>query len=145
MARSRARSPNGRSASCPWRRRWRRGQRVWQQIEGRIGAAQPKDKGSFWRALALMASGAAAALVFMTVVLPPQKAGAPAYVALLSDAKTQRPVLYVTAARNDTQLRVKALDPSIHVADSSLEPKGGSRTGAPTGPVLYSGPCVKDW
>jgi anti-sigma-K factor RskA len=27
----------------------------------------------------------------------------------------------------------------------SLEPRGGSRTGAPTGPVLYSGPCVKYW
>jgi len=27
----------------------------------------------------------------------------------------------------------------------SLEPKGGSPTGSPTGPVLYSGPCVKDW
>jgi anti-sigma-K factor RskA len=27
----------------------------------------------------------------------------------------------------------------------SLEPKGGSPTGSPTGPVLYSGPCVKYW
>jgi anti-sigma-K factor RskA len=27
----------------------------------------------------------------------------------------------------------------------SLEPRGGSRTGSPTGPVLYSGPCVKYW
>ena len=27
----------------------------------------------------------------------------------------------------------------------SLEPKGGSPTGSPTGPVLYSGPCIKDW
>jgi anti-sigma-K factor RskA len=27
----------------------------------------------------------------------------------------------------------------------SLEPRGGSPTGSPTGPVLYSGPCVKDW
>lgn len=27
----------------------------------------------------------------------------------------------------------------------SLEPKGGSPTGAPTGPVLYSGPCVRYW
>lgn len=27
----------------------------------------------------------------------------------------------------------------------SLEPVGGSRTGAPTGPVLFSGPCVKSW
>jgi anti-sigma-K factor RskA len=27
----------------------------------------------------------------------------------------------------------------------SLEPKGGSPTGGPTGPVLYAGPCVKIW
>lgn len=27
----------------------------------------------------------------------------------------------------------------------SLEPPGGSRTGSPSGPVLYSGPCVKYW
>jgi anti-sigma-K factor RskA len=27
----------------------------------------------------------------------------------------------------------------------SLEPKGGSPTGGPTGPVLYAGPCVKLW
>jgi anti-sigma-K factor RskA len=27
----------------------------------------------------------------------------------------------------------------------SLEPQGGSPTGQPTGPVLYTGPCVKYW
>lgn len=27
----------------------------------------------------------------------------------------------------------------------SLEPKGGSTTGGPTGPVIYSGPCLKLW
>ena len=27
----------------------------------------------------------------------------------------------------------------------SLEPPGGSATGVPTGPVLYSGPCVRYW
>ena len=27
----------------------------------------------------------------------------------------------------------------------SLEPRGGSPTGRPTGPVLYSGPCLKYW
>jgi len=27
----------------------------------------------------------------------------------------------------------------------SLEPPGGSPTGQPTGPVLYTGPCVKYW
>jgi anti-sigma-K factor RskA len=27
----------------------------------------------------------------------------------------------------------------------TLEPKGGSPTGGPTGPVLYAGPCLKFW
>ena len=27
----------------------------------------------------------------------------------------------------------------------SLEPKGGSPSGVPTGPVLYTGPCIKYW
>jgi anti-sigma-K factor RskA len=111
------------------------------------------------------------------------------YVAVLSDTRTQKPVLLVSAGRRSTELRVKTLEPAIHVADASLElwalpkggkprslgvvsgtkavlqlassadrslsdvpmlavslePKGGSRTGLPSGPVLYSGPCVKDW
>jgi anti-sigma-K factor RskA len=99
-------------------------------------------------------------------------------------------VLFVSAGRQDRQLRVRRLDPGIQVSDASLElwalpkggkpkslglvasadksvmqlpavadlalgnvpvlaislePKGGSPTGLPTGPVLYSGPCVKDW
>jgi anti-sigma-K factor RskA len=27
----------------------------------------------------------------------------------------------------------------------SLEPQGGSPTGLPTGPILFSGPCIKYW
>ena len=166
--------------------------RVWREIEARLGpvTADAERRGFFWRALGLVASGAAAAMVFMTVVLPPQKpVSTAAYVAVLSDPKTQKPVLFVTAGRTETQLHVKALDPSIQVADASLElwalprggkpkslglvpsqrgmlqlgstadqalsdvpmlavslePRGGSKTGAPTGPVLYSGPCVRDW
>jgi anti-sigma-K factor RskA len=167
--------------------------RVWDEIEARLGpAAQPgRRKGGFWRVFALMASGAAAALVFMTVLLPPQKpAGGGEYVALLSDPKTQKPVLLVSAGRRDRSLKVTTLDPAIQPAQASLEiwalpkdgkprslglvpagargtvqlaaladqalsdvpalaislePRGGSPTGAPTGPVLYSGPCVKDW
>lgn len=166
--------------------------RVWDGILARLGPERPvsRARGAWWKALALLASGAAAAMVFMTVLLPPQKpAATAAYVAVLSDPKTQKPVLYVSAGRNDMHLRVKALDPSIHVANASLElwalprggkprslgliagekgvlklaraadetladvptlavslePKGGSSTGAPTGPVLYSGPCVRDW
>jgi anti-sigma-K factor RskA len=164
--------------------------RVWEGIEGRLGIeARTAPAFSFWKVLALLASGAAAALVFMAVVLPPQKAPGAGYVALLSDPKTQKPVLYVAARRQDRELVVRALDPSIQVANASLElwalprggkprslglvprdkgplmlasaadqaladvpmlavslePPGGSKTGAPTGPVLYSGPCVKDW
>jgi len=33
----------------------------------------------------------------------------------------------------------------IPVLAVSLEPRGGSPTGAPTGPVLFTGPCVKYW
>jgi anti-sigma-K factor RskA len=156
-----------------------------------------EKKSRLWRGLALVASGAAAAIVFMTVVVPllPFSAAGASYVALLSDPQTQRPVLIVSARRNETTLRVRTLDPAIQVSDASLElwalpkggkpkslglisdgdrpgrnravlrlatvadktlsdvpmlavslePRGGSPTGSPTGPVLYSGPCVKDW
>lgn len=165
--------------------------RVWDEIEARIGRSAPAPRrGGFWRAFALLASGAAAALVLMTVLVPQPPGPQGEYVALLSDPKTQKPVLLVSAGRRDTALRVRTLDPSIVPADASLEiwalpkdgkpkslglvppgaggtvqlaaladqtlsdvpalaislePRGGSRTGAPTGPVLYSGPCVKDW
>ena len=112
----------------------------------------------------------------------------PAYVAVLNDAKTQQPVLLVSAGRDSNELVVRmivdqtlaenqalelwALPPqgnprslglvnaagrtSIRLAAStgealgavpalavSLEPRGGSPTGLPTGPVLYSGPFVR--
>jgi anti-sigma-K factor RskA len=168
---------------------------VWRRIEARTGGAASrnddsgKDKGFLWRALGLVAGGAAAALLVMAMVLPLQRPGGE-YVALLSDPKTQKPVLLVTAGRRESRLHVKTLDPSIRVADASLElwavpstgspkslglvpsadraviglaaaadqalgnvpvlavslePRGGSPTGAPTGPVLYTGPCIKDW
>jgi len=166
--------------------------RVWEEIQARIGRGAPAArKGGFWRAFALLASGAAVALVLMTVLVPqrPAERGGE-YVAVLSDPKTQKPVLLVSVGRRDTALRVRTLDPSIQPADRSLEiwalpkdgkpkslglvppgaggtvqlaaladqtlsdvpalavslePRGGSPTGAPTGPVLYTGPCVKDW
>jgi anti-sigma-K factor RskA len=165
--------------------------RVWDEIQARLGpvAAPAAERGGFWRVLALLASGAAAALVFMTVLLPTKPAPGGEYVAMLSDPKTQKAVLLVSVGRQERTLRVKALDPSIlpdnasleiwalpkdgkprslglvpgakgtvqlaALADQtladvpalaiSLEPRGGSTTGAPTGPVLYSGPCVRDW
>jgi anti-sigma-K factor RskA len=184
--------------------------RVWRGIEARVGAAPARaglwDSLAFWRGLGLAASGAAAALVVTLVTVgpgAPQPAPAPVvlrvpshempatYFAVLSDPKTRKPMLVVSAMRTSDQLWVKTLDPSINVPDKalelwavmpagqapkslgmvgkgektmlplhtvadrslsdvpmfavSLEPMGGSPTGAPTGPVMYSGPCVKVW
>jgi anti-sigma-K factor RskA len=175
--------------------------RVWNEIQARLGPSNsPARKAPFWRALGLLASGAAAALLFMMVAVPTllgpsRPASSTGYVAVLSDARTQKAVLMVSARRTDTELRVVTLDPAIQVSDASLElwalpkggkpkslglisdadkpganraqlrlsaaadktlsdvpmlavslePRGGSPTGSPTGPVLYSGPCVKDW
>jgi anti-sigma-K factor RskA len=171
--------------------------RVWDGIEARLGkprAASWWDRVGFWRPLGILTSGAMAALLAVVVLLPaekpaPAEAMPAAYIAVLSDPKTQRPVLVATAARKDARLSVRALDPAILVAGRSLElwavprqggpkslglveaehatlklaavadrslgdipllavslePRGGSPTGAPTGPVLYSGPCVKYW
>jgi anti-sigma-K factor RskA len=169
--------------------------RLWREIEARLGPSASSRRGFLWRGLGLVASGAAAALVLMTFVPALQRPPAAGYVALLSDARTQKPVLMVSARRNETRLWVRTLDPAIQVSDASLElwalpkggkpkslglisdterpgvnhavlrmaavadktladvpilavslePRGGSPTGAPTGPVLYSGPCVKDW
>jgi len=68
--------------------------RVWRAIEASLGASPSaaKDKGFFWRALGLVAAGAAAAFVFMTL-LPFAPVGTASYVAVLSDPKTQKPVL----------------------------------------------------
>lgn len=183
--------------------------RVWETIVSRIGARAREratlwESLGFWRALGLAASGMAAALLAVAVVVQPAQRPAPppvivqvpsnevgaAYLAVLSDPKTQKPVLLVSAGRKSSDLFVKTLDPSIHVdakslelwalpaggaprslgvlgaddrmkfrlhavADESLgnvpalavslEPRGGSPTGAPTGPVLFSGPCVRHW
>src|SRR2546423_1717122 len=79
--------------------------RAWRWIESRPGPKGPSPaRFAVWKALAMLASGAAAALVVMRVVLPPQKAATASYVAVLSDPKTQKPVLYVSAGRKDTQL-----------------------------------------
>lgn len=161
--------------------------RVWLRIEQRLTFRKPL---SLWKALGLVASGAAAALIAVAVLPPPPSTGVPAsYIALLSDPKTSHPVLVATAGRTDKVLYVTTLEPAIHVAGASLElwalprggrpkslgllaggktelklaaaaerslgdvpalavslePRGGSRTGQPTGPLLYTGPCVKYW
>jgi anti-sigma-K factor RskA len=174
--------------------------RVWNEIEARLGASATRasagwwDRVAFWRPFGILASGALAALLVAVALLPggkplPVDIAPAAYIALLSDPKTQRPVLVATAARKEARLSVRALDPAILVSGRSLElwalprqgapqslglvdaehatlkligeadrvlgdvpmlavslePRGGSTTGAPTGPVLYSGPCVKYW
>jgi len=185
--------------------------RVWRAIQERIGGAPLQADGiwgnlSFWRNLGLAASGMAAGLLAAIVFITPQAPSpAPApvvvrvpsnemgatYLAVLSDPKTQKPMLVVSAGRSSSELWVKTLDPAIHVPDRSLElwalppgqaprslgviapsekmtalklvaaadqafaeipalavslePAGGSPTGAPTGPVLYTGPFLKYW
>jgi anti-sigma-K factor RskA len=171
--------------------------RVWSEIETRLGARPAAlwwDRVAFWRPFGILTSGAMAALLAVVTLLPagkppPVESMPAAYIAVLSDPKTQRPVLVATAGRQDARLSVRALDPAILVSGRSLElwavprqggpkslglvetehamlkltasadralgdvpllavslePRGGSPTGAPTGPVLYSGPCVKYW
>jgi anti-sigma-K factor RskA len=147
------------------------------------------------RRLGLLAAGCAAALLAggLVIVLasqPPSTIVSPAYLGVLSETRTQRAVLVVSAGRRDAEITVRTLDPAIHVAGRSLqlwalprgqaprslgvvpaaekamlrlradadvvlgdvtmlavslEPRGGSPSGMPTGPVLYAGPCVKYW
>lgn len=182
--------------------------RVWHAIRARLGEAPRAgiwEHLVFWRTLALAASGMAAVLLAAVVLVspsPPVSAPAPVvvkvpsaemaeiYLAVLSDPKSQRPLLLVTANRYSRALQVRTLDASIRVSGKdlelwalpaggaprslgvaerverailtlpqpaeqtlgqvpslavSLEPEGGSPTGAPTGPVLAVGPCIRVW
>jgi anti-sigma-K factor RskA len=169
--------------------------RLWRTLAERIG---PSAGGSLWaslglwRGLAFAASGMAAvllaAVVFFSPAPPTGLAGS--YLAVLSDPKTQKPLLLVSAERHARELQVRTLDASMRVSGKdlelwalpagkppqslgvparaeravltlaqaadraladvpalavSLEPEGGSRTGAPTGPVLAVGPCIRVW
>jgi anti-sigma-K factor RskA len=64
------------------------------------------------------------------------KTGAPKSLGLV--AAGEKGVLKLAAAADQSLGEI----PTLAV---SLEPKGGSPTGAPTGPVLFTGPCVKYW
>ena len=157
----------------------------------RIGAAL-RDQWSM--SYGRFAAGALSALLAVALVAAlrgaPKLPARESYLAVLTDSKTLRPVLVVSAGRRDSELAIRTLDPAIHVPSRSLqlwalprgrpprplglvedgenallrlpadaeisladvpmlavsaEPKGGSLSGAPTGPVLYSGPCVKYW
>ena len=54
------------------------------------------------------------------------------YLAVLSDPKTNKPLLLVTAGRRADQMQVRTLDPSIRVSGKDLElwalPAGGGAT-----------------
>lgn len=186
--------------------------RVWDGIAERIApATRPAQAGglwnsiAFWRALGLLTSGTAAALLASVVLLRPEApAPAPvvqvvrasatvpeAYFAVLTDARTHKPVLMLAATRHSDELVVQRLEDGIVVPQRSLElwalpagggaprslglvasqarhsvklkasadrtlgeipmlavslePAGGSPSGAPTGPVLYTGPCIRYW
>jgi anti-sigma-K factor RskA len=184
-------------------------ERLWRALRERIGRSARRaplwESLAFWRGLGLAASGMAAVLLAAVALVspaPPAPAPAPVivkvpsadmaeiYHAVLSDPKTQKPLLLVTANRHARQLQVRTLDASIRVSGRdlelwalpagkpprslgvagraeravlalardaertlgdvpalavSLEPEGGSPTGAPTGPVLAVGPCIKVW
>jgi anti-sigma-K factor RskA len=64
------------------------------------------------------------------------KTGAPKSLGLVAEG--QKGVLQLAAIADQSLGEIPALA-------VSLEPKGGSPTGAPTGPVLFTGPCVKYW
>ena len=125
-------------------------ERLWRAILDRLPAARQAglwDSLAFWRGLGLAASGAAAVLLAAVALISPQApvpAPAPVvlkvpstemaevYLAVLSDPKTNKPLLLVTAGRRADQMQVRTLDPSIRVSGKDLElwalPAGGVPT-----------------
>lgn len=112
--------------------------RVWARIRERTGAARAGlwDNLAFWRGLGLAASGAAAVLLAAVVLVsPPAPAPAPApvvlkvpatemaevYLGVLSDPKTNKPLLLISAGRRAEQMQVRLLDPSIRISGKDLE------------------------
>jgi len=124
--------------------------RLWRAILDRLPAVPRAglwDNLAFWRGMGLAASGAAAVLVAAVALVspqPPVPAPAPVvlkvpstdmaevYLAVLSDPKTNKPLLLVTAGRRADQMQVRTLDPSIRVSGKDLElwalPAGGVPT-----------------
>ena len=74
--------------------------------------------------------------VFELWGLPKEPGGAPKSLGLLPPR--DKGTIRLAAAADQTLSDFPALA-------VSLEPAGGSKTGLPTGPVLYSGPCLKFW
>jgi anti-sigma-K factor RskA len=74
--------------------------------------------------------------VFELWGLPKEPGGAPRSLGLIP--LREKATIKLAAAADQTLSDFPALA-------VSLEPAGGSKTGLPTGPVLYSGPCLKFW
>jgi len=74
--------------------------------------------------------------VFELWGLPKEPGGAPRSLGLIP--LREKATIKLAAAADQTLSDFPALA-------VSLEPAGGSKTGIPTGPVLYSGPCLKFW
>jgi len=74
--------------------------------------------------------------VFELWGLPKEPGGAPRSLGLIP--LREKATIKLAAAADQTLSDFPALA-------VSLEPVGGSKTGLPTGPVLYSGPCLKFW
>jgi anti-sigma-K factor RskA len=64
----------------------------------------------------------------------PRNGGRPAPLALINTRETQTVIVASSMA--------EAVDAAWGLA-MSVEPRGGSLTGLPTGPILYKGPCTK--
>jgi anti-sigma-K factor RskA len=78
------------------------------------------------RRLALLAGCSLAALLAVGLVLglasaPPSTIVSPAYLGVLSETRTQRAVMVVSAGRRDAEIIVRTLDPAIHIAGRSLQ------------------------
>lgn len=68
--------------------------------------------------------------------LSPEKGAAPKSLGVLPPAEKGTIKLAAVADKSLADFSMLAV---------SLEPAGGSKSGAPTGPVLYTGPCFKFW
>jgi anti-sigma-K factor RskA len=166
------------------------GSAEWRRGEGGRRRGQGGAASVLWRAWALGATAAAAALAGLLVLRPAPPPAAPRLVAVLSDAQA-RPAFLVSTAPGERRVAaesVTGLQPaggdrvhelwvlpggtgspiSLGVLDAagrtarplpdrvlgllttgrgvavSLEPTGGSPTGAPTGPVVYTGVLLRD-
>ena len=102
---------------------------VWDKIARQVGVSQPagaswlqrlRDNLGFWRGLSLASTTLAALLVVVLLTRQFGTEAAPAFVAMLSDDKSQ-PVAVVTGNAHTHSLTVKLVAPQNVAADRSLE------------------------